>query len=116
MYTRRHSPALRMASLIAVTALATPALAQSGAALSSPIIDVDPANPFGKIDTNQWYLAQYLSGRQADAERWRWVRSLTDSEKTEIRARCDQITDAPERYGDDARLICLSVYQVLNQK
>jgi hypothetical protein len=79
-------------------------------------IQVDPANPFGAIDTNLWYQAQYLSGYQADAERWRWVRSLSDDQKVEIRARCDRISSDPGRFSEDATLICISVYQVLNRQ
>jgi hypothetical protein len=114
-YTHPIVVSFALAALI-VAAPHREAEAQAVASLPPAPVDVDPAKPFGNIDTNLWYQAQYLSGYQADAERWRWVGSLGDAEKAEIRARCDVISADKSRFTDDAIQICVSVDQVLNRQ
>lgn len=98
-----------------VFAGAPPASGQGAASQPSAALEIDPARPFGEIDTNLWYLAEYLSGSQMDGARWQWVGSLTEAERSEMRVRCEQITSGPARFDRDAVLICTTVYQVLNR-
>lgn len=110
------NPFIAGLALTAVVLAGTaPASGQDAASQPAAVLEIDPARPFGEIDTNLWYLAEYLSGSQKDAARWRWVGSLSEADRSEMRARCDRITTDPARFDRDTELICATVYQVLNR-
>ncbi len=96
--------------------LAAALLVARGAPAVAEDLRVDPAQPFGAIDLNVWYLAEYLSGSQKDDARLLFMRRLPDEQMAELAARCDVLKPLFANYEDNVRLVCESAWSVINSR
>ncbi len=103
---RPRLPVLVLTAIVAFAA-AAPARAE---------VILDPANPFGTIDLNVWYLAEYLSGSQKDDARLLFMRSLPPEQMDELAARCAALKPAFGGYEESVRLVCESAWSVINSR
>lgn len=88
-------------------------LALATAPVRADAIVIDPDNPFGAINLNQWYLAEYLSGSQRETAQQTFMLNLPPAELAELGARCDLLQPDFNRYETNVRLVCESAWGVI---